>query len=505
MKTKSHYLIISLGFASFLSIFTNTRTNFLQGASLDQNPELFYFLLTNMIVMALYFIYEGYASFKAMQRGQACKSYQKLKVGFMLSSIVLILFELVHIYLLQNSISSCTFIIGKAIVVGLYLCFGYLIWLHLLYDAEKIYLALSALLWGTFASCIALIPFEILQHAALICASLVSLLLFIKSSYKAPQGFTEHSFTIQTGDEGLLFNKLLSVIMRPIIFISITGFVSGALRVLIEGNYSFNFRVLIFFVTAALGMGIFLVALYNNNRFNYHTNYLKVSIVVACSMFVLPFLHHSLLPILLGIVDTLYFLSLILMWAMSIEVAKSNQWDLKFVAGIFIGLVHVIVTAGFIVSSTLVVYELDQQEVYFIVSLVSVFFILLVIVYLMLNSQDSQAVLYEFAIEEVEQEQAISPAQLNNELKPEVDRQVLISTYSEKSLRENKKLTEVYGLTEREMDILILALTGRNAQGIADILYISQNTVKTHLKNIYKKFDVHSHKELLEFIELIQK
>ena len=47
-------------------------------------------------------------------------------------------------------------------------------------------------------------------------------------------------------------------------------------------------------------------------------------------------------------------------------------------------------------------------------------------------------------------------------------------------------------LSEREMDILNCLVMGMNFKGIADKLFISPNTVRTHITNIYKKLHVRS-------------
>ncbi|WP_201360359.1 LuxR C-terminal-related transcriptional regulator [Dictyobacter formicarum] len=52
-------------------------------------------------------------------------------------------------------------------------------------------------------------------------------------------------------------------------------------------------------------------------------------------------------------------------------------------------------------------------------------------------------------------------------------------------------------LSRRELDILHLLAAGLSNQAIADSLIIGQNTVKTHLKNIYGKLDAHSRTQAL--------
>lgn len=55
-------------------------------------------------------------------------------------------------------------------------------------------------------------------------------------------------------------------------------------------------------------------------------------------------------------------------------------------------------------------------------------------------------------------------------------------------------------LTERESEITALLLKGMTYKMIANELYLSENTVKTHIKNIYLKFDVKSKVELVNLL-----
>jgi len=51
-------------------------------------------------------------------------------------------------------------------------------------------------------------------------------------------------------------------------------------------------------------------------------------------------------------------------------------------------------------------------------------------------------------------------------------------------------------LTEREQEVTALACMSRRNYEIAEILGISHETVKTHLQNIFTKFNIRSRKEL---------
>lgn len=59
----------------------------------------------------------------------------------------------------------------------------------------------------------------------------------------------------------------------------------------------------------------------------------------------------------------------------------------------------------------------------------------------------------------------------------------------------NSDFSSDYDLTEREIGVLTLLAEGYNYSEIADNLYISVDTVRHHIRNIYKKLHVHSQSE----------
>ena len=58
-----------------------------------------------------------------------------------------------------------------------------------------------------------------------------------------------------------------------------------------------------------------------------------------------------------------------------------------------------------------------------------------------------------------------------------------------------------HGLTAREIDVALLIARGRSKTFIADELFISENTVRTHSKNVYTKLGIHSREELISLFE----
>ena len=70
----------------------------------------------------------------------------------------------------------------------------------------------------------------------------------------------------------------------------------------------------------------------------------------------------------------------------------------------------------------------------------------------------------------------------------------LIDEFKEIS-RTDREVGNVPRLTERELEVLRLVATGLNNREVAKQLFISENTVKNHVRNILEKLQLHSRME----------
>ena len=59
------------------------------------------------------------------------------------------------------------------------------------------------------------------------------------------------------------------------------------------------------------------------------------------------------------------------------------------------------------------------------------------------------------------------------------------------------QLADTHGLTKRERELLGYMSRGYGSTYISKVLFISDNTVRTHIRNIYRKLGVHSREELI--------
>ena len=64
--------------------------------------------------------------------------------------------------------------------------------------------------------------------------------------------------------------------------------------------------------------------------------------------------------------------------------------------------------------------------------------------------------------------------------------------------RKNEKAIEYLGLSERELEVLVLVAEGHSNKEIAGKLFVSINTVKTHLQKVYEKLEVSRRTQAVE-------
>ncbi|MDD4550102.1 MAG: helix-turn-helix transcriptional regulator [Syntrophomonadaceae bacterium] len=90
---------------------------------------------------------------------------------------------------------------------------------------------------------------------------------------------------------------------------------------------------------------------------------------------------------------------------------------------------------------------------------------------------------------------------LNNQLVRLLKSHTYLMAYSTMGEKQQKNIVStakvVDLLTDREQDVLRLILAGKTNKAIAAELFISENTVKTHVKNIYSKYNVSSRAEII--------
>lgn len=77
-----------------------------------------------------------------------------------------------------------------------------------------------------------------------------------------------------------------------------------------------------------------------------------------------------------------------------------------------------------------------------------------------------------------------------------IEKEVFIQT--ENTFFPNEKEVENLGISRRELEVLQLISAGLSNQEIADQLFVSLNTIKTHSSNLFGKMEVKSRTQAME-------
>ncbi len=92
----------------------------------------------------------------------------------------------------------------------------------------------------------------------------------------------------------------------------------------------------------------------------------------------------------------------------------------------------------------------------------------------------------------------ISPKELITALEQTCNGGAPMSSNIARKVVESFQLPHEKELSERENEVLTLLAKGKSYASIADDLFLSINTIKTHTRNIYEKLQVNSKKEIMD-------
>ena len=130
---------------------------------------------------------------------------------------------------------------------------------------------------------------------------------------------------------------------------------------------------------------------------------------------------------------------------------------------------------------------------------------------LMLTISDEEADLYEaikagasgYLLKEIPIEEVADAIRSvwagQSRISPSMASKLLTEFAAMTKVSSNRPQVPTPRLTEREMEVLRLVAKGMNNRDIAKELYISENTVKNHIRNILEKLHLHSRMEAVVF------
>ncbi len=280
-----------------------------------------------------------------------------------------------------------------------------------------------------------------------------------------------------------LLGSLLGTTWQSLFCLAAIGFSCGAIRVVslqVPGSLAFMDIMFPFgyLLGSAVLMGLWAVG---GVSFDFRSLYSVLFVITATGCVMLPLAGDQFQPILYCIVNSAFTLASICMLMTCWDVSRTLKMSPFAVFGFVCGGVYFSVVvgrwAGYAANGVAGGYGVVEMLI--VSSLV---------VYVIALASISSALL-RIRRGMLPQSQEKTPPGIAH-----------IVSLSENEIRSSEIFARQFGLTPREVDVLVLLLEGRNATSIAKVLQLSPNTVRTHLKNVYSKMDVHNRHDLLALV-----
>jgi DNA-binding CsgD family transcriptional regulator len=285
---------------------------------------------------------------------------------------------------------------------------------------------------------------------------------------------------IFTGGRHRIFGLSISLVAAFAIFGFSFGYMNYTTAFSESHLYPFPSDILILSrgVTAA---ALFLATMFFRKKL--YTVY-RIGILIGIVGFIgVPFINtFTNSSFIAGVIVAIGFTTFdVIAWVLLAELSFTTGEETTYTFGSGRFVIHAAIVIGALSGMATTAMPIIQEYRMAIAATIGYF---LVIAEIMLLSENSALwMLIRFGSKEATQEDAVGMAggaQLTDRHKSLLDSMT------------------AYGLTEREFETLCHLLKGRSVPRIAQLLDISENTVKSHVQHIYLKLGVHGRQDLLD-------
>lgn len=323
---------------------------------------------------------------------------------------------------------------------------------------------------------------------------------------------TNATFVVEHYKSNTLSN-IVSSTWRYMLCIAAIGYVGGVSRLLAQQGGG---NPLLLNVTLAIGMlaaalVLFIVWEPLRTRFSFRVVYTALFFGVMTGFLFLPFFDVGYRVLFAGISNAAFSVVSIFMMITCLKIANLRQVDPVGVFGIFASIVYGGVLLGRAAGDVFgPSYDVSQILV---IALMSIY--LLSFAGIIVNSRrasksdavfDPMRVMPEDPADasaqrarpQVEKEEETA-AQEDVPVVPPLVRNLIVA--QDMVPFYCRMVKKAYSLSNRETDILELILRGRNVARMSETLFVSENTVRSHSKNLYRKLDVHNRQQVFDLVE----
>lgn len=354
------------------------------------------------------------------------------------------------------------------------------------------------------------------------------------------------------------YRHVISHVWRMALAIGALGFCTGIMRSFAVSDSSLGSFVNMLSMIAMLVAVLLLLTVWTekNIRFNVHVAYRIFFPLVTTAFLLLPFLGAIYIRVLAAVLYALWSVAIVLMMIQCAQVSRDGGVNPVFIYGLFGGIVYVLHDVGFIgghFMETLTFLNIPP------VALVTAVAIYLLGIMYFVGQGGFRSAISIASVDEIEllvmngnradrhlsqggeSENISATSQVSSQMpysaddgnlplsvaspaietegscakNPQVDRvdagasdapSLVLELNDVGKVRDrfSKQMTmvrEFFGLSAREAEVAELIARGYTVAHIAEQLFVSENTVRTHSKHIYTKLGIHKRQELIALVE----
>ena len=256
-------------------------------------------------------------------------------------------------------------------------------------------------------------------------------------------------------------------------------------------------------------------------RFSLRTVFRIAYPLLITALIFLPFLQSAGLGIFVGLTYMLFSLILLVMMMQSAQISRERGINPVFIYGFFGSVAYALQSIGFLLGWF--AHDIEFMGIGE-VTLLSILAAYVLGMALFISTGSVVSVASDGTTRRDDQIELIRPAKRTAkgaadqpaarndgsnaaaEQKPQRKKHRDYATSDGRSITDRLSkqflvLQEQYGLSARETEVGELIARGRSMAAIAEELFVSENTVRTHAKHIYTKLDIHSRQELGELLK----
>lgn len=311
-----------------------------------------------------------------------------------------------------------------------------------------------------------------------------------------------------------VYRNALHESVSPALSVGALGFVAGAIRFIAVTHQGLMDAINIFSMVALFAVVTVFYLLWQHRtlRVSLSSVFLVLFPLVALCLMVMPFLGAAFTNAGFGIANGCFMLACLFMMMHCGQLSRDNGVNPILIYGFYGAFAYSPQIAGYLVGYGSGIEMQWGIEQFSLVSLASLFVMLLAALVGIRwrergSSAPAQGVELLTLAPVAGRSTSASPG--NSELTAAIDApeepfasESIPSPAAFDSLSERcRQVGRDFGLSSREVEVMELIARGYTGPAIAEKLFISENTMRTHNKRIYVKLDVHKKTELLQLIE----